>query len=67
MVVLVYIPAIIEGCCRRLAYDVPSTLEVISTENYNFLPKCIEDIGKQTVPAKEEQELPLPKMNTLLQ
>jgi mediator of RNA polymerase II transcription subunit 14 len=30
------------------------------------LPKCIEDIGKQTVLAEKERELPLPKMNTLL-
>jgi len=51
---------------RAPVYDVPSALEVLLTGTYRRLPKCIEDMGMQTVLSGEERELALPKLDTLL-
>ncbi|KAM0949887.1 putative mediator complex, subunit Med14 [Dioscorea sansibarensis] len=51
---------------RAPVFDVPSALEVLLTGNYQRLPKCIEDLGMQSVLAEDQQGPTLQKLNALL-
>ncbi|KAL6972376.1 Mediator of RNA polymerase II transcription subunit 14 [Sarracenia purpurea var. burkii] len=51
---------------RAPIYDVPSSIEVLLTGNYQRLPKCIEDVGIQSTLTEDQQKPALKKLDTLV-
>ncbi|OAY71196.1 Mediator of RNA polymerase II transcription subunit 14, partial [Ananas comosus] len=51
---------------RAPLFDVPSAVEVLLTNGYQRLPKCIEDLGMQSTLSADEQKPALKKLDTLV-
>lgn len=51
---------------RAPIYDVPSAVEVLLTGSYERLPKCIEDVGMQSILNEDQQKPALKKLDILV-
>lgn len=51
---------------RAPIYDVPSTIEIFLTGSYQRLPKCVEDVGLQSILTDNQQKPALKKLDTLV-